>query len=348
MSIFDSVIEATTNTVSESAVMFTNSNIMKFGKDKNAQVNIIELDKNRTKEPTLQDWYENAIGFDVVTNNEQWYHNNRLIEGKDKILTRSDNGEKLGNVSGRYKVVQPIEIVNFFADLVDQNNWSIQKMGYCDGGKKMFAFANTGDHTFDITGKGDKVLNHLLITTSFDRSTPTIVQPFMERFFCMNQLPLAKSLFAPIKVKHSSNFDADMIKFNLGLYNDASHSMIESCTNMTKVSVTDQEALAMILDVMGDNKALSDHSTRSQNQFMDVYSRFRGLGMGAREQGVQGTVWGVLNAITEYVDHEAGNNVNNRFRNAHYGQGLELKNDAFEILDLYATNQRDVNLELTK
>lgn len=347
MSLFDTVIETTTTNAPTR--LFKETGI--FGnksKSENKLVNIVEVNDDAPKTPTLTDWYENAFGFEVVSNKEIWYHNDRLVEGKDKILTRSDNGAKLGNVSGRYKVVQPSEIVGFFDDLVTKNNWEIKKMGYCDGGKKMFAFANTGKDTFDITGNGDNVLNHLLITTSCDGSTPTLVQPFMERFYCMNQLPFAKKLFTPVRVKHSTTFNADMIKFNLGLYDDAQLAMIEACKKMSQTTVTDQEALAMVLAVMGGDKVLSDHSTRSQNQFADIHNRFRGLGMGAREKGVMGTVWGVLNAITEYVDHEAGNNVNNRFRNAHYGSGVKLKNDAFDILGMYVNGEKEVNLELVK
>lgn len=336
MSIFDQVIEATNST----APLFIQGKII----SKNKDMNVVERNPDSTIEPSIADWYTNAFDFEIINNLEQWDHNGQTLYG-DRILTRSDNGAKLGNVTSRYKVVQPSEITNFFLDLADKNGWKIHKAGYCDGGKKLFAFAQTGKDTWDATGKGDKMLNHLLITTSSDGSTATTVQPFMERFYCMNQLPMARKLYNPIKIKHSTHFDPSMIKFELGIYDNAIGKMQEQITKMVQTNISDDQALAMILDAMDKSgKDLSEHSTRSQNQFMDVFGRYRGAGMGAREQGVTGTVWGVLNAITEYVDHSQGNGDNTRFRNAHYGSGFNLKNDAFEVLGMYANEEKEIDL----
>ena len=50
--------------------------------------------------------------FEAEKTFEQWHHNGRTITGDQFIIKRSDTGAKLGNVTGRYKAVQPIEIVS--------------------------------------------------------------------------------------------------------------------------------------------------------------------------------------------------------------------------------------------
>lgn len=343
MSIFDAVIDTTNQAIA--------NNQLDYNQDIFETVYSHGLHKTRIKDgidgkPSLQSWQQaSGLDYDIIPMNETWEYNNVVHTSPDKILIRSDTGEKLSNVSGKYQIVQPSTVVQFFADLVDHYGWDIKTMGYCDGGRKVFAFAQTDGTTWDATGKGDQMLNHLLITTSCDGSIATMAQPFIERLVCFNQLPYMQSLFKPVKIRHSSVFDPKQVKFNLGIYTDSGYTMIEKIKQMTRKRVTNQEAVSAIYAVMADaDKPVELQSTRRLNQVMDVYSRFRGAGMGSNQEGVQGTMWGVLNAITEWTDHAQGNNENNRFRNAHYGTGFNLKNDAFEILDMYTREEADIPL----
>jgi len=54
--------------------------------------------------------------------------------------------------------------------------------------------------------------------------------------------------------------------------------------------------------------------------------------MGASEEGVYGTRWGLLNAVTQYIDHERGHNVDTRMNNAWFGNGNRLKSEAESLL----------------
>jgi hypothetical protein len=66
--------------------------------------------------------------------------------------------------------------------------------------------------------------------------------------------------------------------------------------------------------------------------FKRVMELFDGAGMGASNHGVYGTKWGLLNAVTQYIDHERGHNVDNRMNNAWFGQGNRIKAHAEELL----------------
>jgi hypothetical protein len=50
--------------------------------------------------------------------------------------------------------------------------------------------------------------------------------------------------------------------------------------------------------------------------------------MGADD--VRGSIWGVLNAVTEHVDHHIGRIADNALWNSWFGAGETLKNDAFD------------------
>ena len=63
-----------------------------------------------------------------------------------------------------------------------------------------------------------------------------------------------------------------------------------------------------------------------------VLELFNGRGIGSDIPGVMGTRWGMLNAVTELVDHERGRSDNTRMESAWFGTGANLKNRALELL----------------
>jgi hypothetical protein len=58
---------------------------------------------------------------------------------------------------------------------------------------------------------------------------------------------------------------------------------------------------------------------------------FDGHGKGADISSSKGTAFGLLNAVTEFVDHERrARSVNHRLESAWFGQGAALKEKALE------------------
>ena len=66
--------------------------------------------------------------------------------------------------------------------------------------------------------------------------------------------------------------------------------------------------------------------------FKRVMELLDGAGIGANAFGVYGTKWGLLNAVTQYIDHERGHNVDTRINNAWFGNGDRLKTQAETLL----------------
>jgi len=59
---------------------------------------------------------------------------------------------------------------------------------------------------------------------------------------------------------------------------------------------------------------------------------FSGAAIGSDIPGVVGTRWGMLNAVTELVDHERGRGADTRMTSAWFGAGAGLKARAVELL----------------
>lgn len=70
---------------------------------------------------------------------------------------------------------------------------------------------------------------------------------------------------------------------------------------------------------------------REQKSVARCLELFAGEGRGADISGARGTLWGLLNAITEHVDHEQGRDAT-RWEAATFGRGAEFKSQALELM----------------
>lgn len=62
-----------------------------------------------------------------------------------------------------------------------------------------------------------------------------------------------------------------------------------------------------------------------------VQSLYEGRGRGSQLEAANGTAWGLLNAVTEYVDHERRARSNEyRMDSAWFGQGAVIKQKALD------------------
>ena len=162
------------------------------------------------------DWRIESSDVSYMANNDKG-HNLILPFAEQKVLYRSDNFEPLSVVSQRYQEVQPREILEFYRDLTEQSDFELETAGILKGGRKLWALARTGQ---SATLKGKDVSNgYLLLATACDGTLATTAQFTSIRVVCNNTLAisLANGSGGIVKVPHSTSFDADKVKQQLGV-----------------------------------------------------------------------------------------------------------------------------------
>ena len=82
-----------------------------------------------------------------------------------------------------------------------------------------------------------------------------------------------------------------------------------------------------MFDESGD---LEEISTRKENIIHNVYNLYNGQGKGSGFETANGTAFGLMNAVTEYIDHHAARNANNRLLSAWFGKGEQIKATAYK------------------
>lgn len=260
-----------------------------------------------------------------------------LHTGESQVLYRNDTFEQLGIVSERYQIVQPGEVLEFFRDIVGKGGLELETAGSLDNGKKVWAMARTGN-TFAIKGQ-DRVEGYLLLSTSFDGSMATKAQFTSVRVVCNNTLSIATaSSKGAVVVPHSSSFDATGAKIELGLIDNAWVDFEDKAYMLADRRLSNKEAMELLLGIMEPSAAAKlakgeavEMSTKRKNQITSVFDLFQGRGMGSALVSSAGTAWGMVNAVTQYIDYDAGNNTNNRFRSGQFGPGAQMKIDAFNL-----------------
>lgn len=258
------------------------------------------------------------------------------VFGESKVLYRSDNHQALSVVSNRYQVVQPREVLEFYRDLVDIGGFKLETAGVLKGGKKLWALAKTGD---ELMLKGnDLVQGYLLLATACDGTLATTAQFTSVRVVCNNTLQLATSESAgAIKVPHSTAFDPIKVKQQLGIGISAWQRFSENMRKLADTKIHPFEARNFLIDLIGDPNQHFHNQPNSKN-LKRIFDLYAGEGMGARLKSSDDTAWGLLNAVTQYVDHERrARTPDNRLDSAWFGQGNALKTKALDsILKLAA------------
>ena len=254
-----------------------------------------------------------------------------------KVLYRSDTKRPLAVVSKRFQVVQPEEVLEFYRDLTEHAGFELETAGVLKEGRKFWALARTGQST-TLKGK-DQVNGYLLLATACDGSLATTAQFTSVRVVCNNTLQIALGdNRGAVKVPHRSEFNAEAVKQQLGITVAPWNRFVAKMKDLVACPVDPDSVDGLLRRVLvypgqsGKAPVVNEQATRS------VRALYDGGGRGAQLASSRGTAWGLLNSVTEYVDHHRrARSDDHRLDAAWFGQGAQFKQRAWdEVMKLVA------------
>jgi phage/plasmid-like protein (TIGR03299 family) len=256
---------------------------------------------------------------------------------EQKVLYRSDTQTPLAVVSKRFHVVQPGEILEFYRDLTACHGFELETAGVLRQGRKFWALAKTGQSS---TLKGqDRVDGYLLLATACDGTLATTAQFTSVRVVCNNTLQIALgNASSAIKVPHRSHFDAEAVKRQLGITVASWDSFVERMRALVDRPVDPDSVEGLLRRVLTYAAPDSKAPVVNEQALSIVNSLYEGGGRGALMASSRGTAWGLLNSVTEYVDHHRRARSHDHRRDAAwFGQGAQIKQRTWdEVLKLVA------------
>jgi phage/plasmid-like protein (TIGR03299 family) len=245
-----------------------------------------------------------------------------------KVLYRSDTHAPLSVVSQRYQVVQPRQILEFYRDLTEVSGFELETAGVLKGGRKLWALARTGYSTA-LKGR-DVSRGYVLLATACDGTLATTAQFTNIRVVCNNTLSIAlDNGDGVVKVPHSTKFDAEAMKRQLGISVSGWKAFMDRMKALSERKLKNTEVQRFLLEVFTSPHPASGGTNESA--MAKALSLYEGRGKGAELPSAKGTAYGLLNAVTEFVDHERrARSPDYRLDSAWFGQGAAIKRKALE------------------
>ena len=296
------------------------------------------LGKQLAAGQSIQQWKQSA-GMDwCIEEAEVRYITGRNGVGtlsaypRQKVLYRSDTQAPLAVVSKRFQVVQPGEILEFYRDLTEIGGFELETAGVLREGRKVWALARTGQSA-RLAGK-DQVDGYLLLATACDGTLATTAQFTSVRVVCNNTLQIAVGdRQGAIKVPHRSQFDPDAIKRQLGITVASWDGFVDRMKALIATPVDPDSVEGLLRRVLTYPSQLGRPPVVNEQAVRTARALYEGEGKGATLASSRGTAWGLLNSVTEYVDHHRRAHSDDHRRDAAwFGRGAQFKQRAWEAL----------------
>lgn len=271
-----------------------------------------------------------------------------------RVLYRSDTLKPLSVVGKDYKIVQPATVLGFFEELCRHNAFTMETAGALSDGKRIWALAKCGDGA-PVIGH-DEVRPYVLLATSYDGTMATIAKLTSIRVVCHNTLSYAVNAegerdadaaaagkaTSVVRVSHNEMFDAHSARLDLGIALSSFDTFLIDARRLAKQKVNDAFCTAFLKMLLpppvvteknrDGTKSVKPGNIEDTRGYKAIMGLFRGEAMGAGLPEANGTAWGLLNAVTQYVDHGRGRSASSRLASAWFGDGAALKDKARDQL----------------
>jgi len=241
-------------------------------------------------------------------------------------LYRSDTGKPLSVMSSNYNITQPRDVMEFFRNLIEIGGFKMETAGMLRGGATYWALARIDD-SFDVGG-GDEVRPYVQVATSCDGTLSNVAQFTTVRTVCQNTLNAAlQDTAGQIRIPHSTKFNAERVKADLGLIGGTWERFKKDATELSKRTVSKEEATKYFLDVLYPDQEEVDLD--AHRPMLELVTSIYLNGIGQSTKTAQGTAWGLVNAITRFTDHERkATSTDTRLQSAWFGAGARMKKNA--------------------
>lgn len=214
------------------------------------------------------------------------------------------NPDVLATVGERYKTVQNEELFSFGDGILDGGaQW--ETAGSIKDGRVVFgSLVVPKEFILDPQGVADVTKTYLLLHTSHDGSTSLQANITPVRVVCQNTLNMAlKDTVQSFKVKHTSTIAGRMEEARrvLGLTFDHMTHFEEMAQGLFESEITNAQfdkLVAQLYPAKDDADKMAN--TKYQQKIDTIQNLYK---VAPTQDGIRGTKWGALNALTERVDY---------------------------------------------
>lgn len=232
-----------------------------------------------------------------------------------KIIVRDDTLEPLSIVSADYPILQYPEAFDFMDEAVQGEGARYVAAGALKGGKQGFMVMRLPQEMqINVLDGGDPHEMFVVLRTSMDLTRAIEVMMMPLRGLCMNQLTLTSfSTSVPNRwaVRHTSTMQtklADM-KISLGKAGAYVTRYNELAKRLAAINVNEEKARYVLAQIVPVHTKKKD----------DVIDMIVDKWNTSPYVGFKGTGWGLVNAVSEWLDWRPAGTPESKFLNALQG-----------------------------
>lgn len=250
-----------------------------------------------------------------------------------QVVYRTDQNIPLAIVGKGYKIHQPKAVFEILKEMCESGNLKLSTMGTLKNGRYYWVLAEIGKD-FEVI-PGHKILGNVLLASSCDGKMRTTGRQTLVTVVCWNTLMSAlgdDEAIVHSAQSHRGELDADVIRMDLGLLEENFDRETKKLRLLAERELTLADGKKLILEL------LKVDEEKRKGLRKDSVDALEGLWIGNRmgketEPNHGETMYGFLQAVTQYVDHEMGEREEgNRLYNAWFGASGALKTRTYEKL----------------
>ena len=235
-----------------------------------------------------------------------------------KANVRSSDGQVLGIVGDRYKVVQNSEAFSFTDDIIG-GDVRYETAGSLNGGRKIWSLAKLPETEI----AGDKTEPYMCFSNTHDGSGAVRVCMTPIRVVCNNTLNLAlDSAKRAWSVRHTGDLNNKMheARVCLKMANAYMGALAERANRLANTTVT-RDQLNMILDELFP---IDETSTEREKQGVKkLRDEFMVCYFAPDILKFRNTAWGVVNAMSDMITHNAPRRKTENYRENNWGRIMD-------------------------
>ncbi len=303
---------------------------------------------------SIDQWIAAAgMGFEIEAVPVNYRHKGQFRTLPSRVVTvRKDTGAALGVVSDSYKVVQPREVLEFFAKVAETSNLELETAGTLYGGRRYWAMARIGEEA--LLAANDMVKGYLLLQSSSDGMTPTTGKFGTVRVVCQNTLnAFNRSAGKKVTQRHAATFDAGEMMRGLGIQiQEEFKESMELLREVSRVPTTPLDMVRLTLSVFAPEAQKIECTLEGLPKLVKALKKKHVKNTLALTNGniIGGDMlpsdslglW--LQGVTQYVDHriarDGEHSIDRAAENALFGAGDMAKTRAFAVAQEYKSGIR--------
>jgi phage/plasmid-like protein (TIGR03299 family) len=252
-----------------------------------------------------------------------------------RALMRLSDNKVLSVVGDVWKPLQNKQALEFFRDYTESGGAKLETAGSLRGGRTIWALASIQEG-FTINGN-DTTKGYILLVSPHEVGKKITVRTTSVRVVCANTMALAMKHMPQYSQNHLSKFDVSRAKETIGLAREQIHQAHLDAEKLSELKLGDYDRMRFLSqffqpapegekEIAFIEKLLNDPREQDKKLASVLHSVEKAPG------AVPGTGWGILNGVTHWADHIAGNKPETRLFNAWMGSNAQLKLDVKDAL----------------